>query len=40
MPNKEEILSEAKRLSIVEADASELSKQKEINLLHEELRKW
>ncbi|KAI3470044.1 hypothetical protein Pfo_026707 [Paulownia fortunei] len=40
VPDKEEILLEAKRLSIVEADASELSKQKQINLLHEELRKW
>ncbi|KAL6532178.1 Long-chain-fatty-acid--[acyl-carrier-protein] ligase AEE15, chloroplastic [Orobanche gracilis] len=40
VPDKEEILSEAKRLSMVEADASNLSKQKQINLLHQELRKW
>lgn len=40
VPNKEEILLEAKRLSIVESNASELSKQKQINMLHEELRKW
>ncbi|PIN22687.1 Long-chain acyl-CoA synthetases (AMP-forming) [Handroanthus impetiginosus] len=40
VPNKEEILLEAKKLSLVEADASELSKAKQINLLHEELRKW
>ncbi|GER34117.1 long-chain-fatty-acid CoA ligase [Striga asiatica] len=40
VPDKEEILVEAKRLSLMESDASELSKQKQINLLHEELRKW
>ncbi|KAL6582049.1 Long-chain-fatty-acid--[acyl-carrier-protein] ligase AEE15, chloroplastic [Orobanche minor] len=38
--DKEEILLEAKRLSMVEADASDLSKQKQINMLHQELRKW
>ncbi|KAL7145300.1 hypothetical protein ABFS83_07G072000 [Erythranthe nasuta] len=40
VPNKEEILLQAKRISLVEADASELIKQKQINLVHEELRKW
>ncbi|KAK6161688.1 hypothetical protein DH2020_005069 [Rehmannia glutinosa] len=40
VPDKEEILSAAKRSSVVEADGSELSKQKQISLLHEELRKW
>ncbi|GFQ03135.1 probable acyl-activating enzyme 16 chloroplastic [Phtheirospermum japonicum] len=40
VPDKEEILLEAKRLSVLEADASELSKQKQINMLHQELRKW
>ncbi|KAL1548091.1 Long-chain-fatty-acid--[acyl-carrier-protein] ligase AEE15, chloroplastic [Salvia divinorum] len=40
VPNEEEILSQAKKLSMVEADAAELSKMKQINLLHEELRKW
>ncbi|KAL0403660.1 UNVERIFIED_CONTAM: putative acyl-activating enzyme 16, chloroplastic, partial [Sesamum radiatum] len=40
VPNKEEILLEAKRLSIVESNASELSKQNQMSMLHEELRKW
>ncbi|XP_022869984.1 probable acyl-activating enzyme 16, chloroplastic [Olea europaea var. sylvestris] len=40
VPNKEEILSEAKRLSKVESDASEVSKEISTSLLHEELRKW
>ncbi|CAA0838656.1 Probable acyl-activating enzyme 16-chloroplastic [Striga hermonthica] len=40
VPDKEEILVAAKRLSLVESDASELSMQKQINLLHEELRNW
>ncbi|KAG6428378.1 hypothetical protein SASPL_112629 [Salvia splendens] len=40
VPNKEETLSQAKKLAIVEADAVELSKMQQINLLHEELRKW
>ncbi|KAL3619988.1 Long-chain-fatty-acid--[acyl-carrier-protein] ligase AEE15, chloroplastic [Castilleja foliolosa] len=40
VPDKEEILLEAKRLSGVKADASELSKQKQTNMLHQELRKW
>ncbi|KAH6821931.1 acyl-activating enzyme 15 [Perilla frutescens var. hirtella] len=40
VPNKEEIILEAKRSSEVEADATELSKQKQINLLHKELIKW
>ncbi|KAG8369593.1 hypothetical protein BUALT_Bualt14G0029800 [Buddleja alternifolia] len=40
VPNKEEILLEAKRLSMVESDVSEFNKQKMTNMLHEELRKW
>ncbi|KAH9649561.1 putative acyl-activating enzyme 16 [Citrus sinensis] len=40
VPDKEEVLMAAKRLSIVHADASELSKEKTISLLYGELRKW
>ncbi|XP_059650964.1 probable acyl-activating enzyme 16, chloroplastic isoform X2 [Cornus florida] len=40
VPSKEEILMKAKRLSILDADASELSKEKMTSLLYEELRKW
>ncbi|XP_051133220.1 probable acyl-activating enzyme 16, chloroplastic isoform X2 [Andrographis paniculata] len=40
VPNKEEILLEAKRLSMVENSATELSKQQQTNLLHNELQKW
>ncbi|GLT49504.1 hypothetical protein SLA2020_230560 [Shorea laevis] len=40
VPNKEEVLLAAKKLSIVDADASELSKQKTTTLLYEELTKW
>ncbi|XP_052208189.1 probable acyl-activating enzyme 16, chloroplastic isoform X2 [Diospyros lotus] len=40
VPNKEEILVAAKKLLIVDADASELSKEKMMSLLHEEVRKW
>ncbi|KAL8525286.1 hypothetical protein ACS0TY_014784 [Phlomoides rotata] len=40
VPNKEDMLLEAKRLSIVEADAVELSKQDQFKLLNEELAKW
>lgn len=40
VPDKEEVLMAAKRLSIVHADASELSKEKTISLLYGELQKW
>ncbi|XP_057498905.1 probable acyl-activating enzyme 16, chloroplastic isoform X1 [Actinidia eriantha] len=40
VPNKDEILATAKTLSIVDADASDLGKEKMTSLLHEELRKW
>lgn len=40
VPNKEEVLMAAKRLSIVDADATELSKENTISLLYRELRKW
>ncbi|KAL0382823.1 UNVERIFIED_CONTAM: putative acyl-activating enzyme 16, chloroplastic [Sesamum calycinum] len=40
VPNKEEILLEAKRFSIVESNATEVSKQQQINILYEELKKW
>uniref|UniRef100_A0A6M2F172 AMP-dependent synthetase/ligase domain-containing protein n=1 Tax=Populus davidiana TaxID=266767 RepID=A0A6M2F172_9ROSI len=40
VPNKEEVLEVAKKLSIVDADATELSKKQIANLLDKELRKW
>ena len=40
MPNKEEVILAAKKLSILDSDASELSKDKMTSLLYEELRRW
>lgn len=40
VPNKEDMLLEAKRLSIVESDAMELRKQDQFKLLDKELTKW
>lgn len=40
MPNKDEVILAAKKLSILDPDASELSKEKMTNLIYEELRKW
>ncbi|CAH9142243.1 unnamed protein product [Cuscuta epithymum] len=40
VPHKEEVLSAAKRLSVVDADATEVSKEKTASLLHKELVKW
>ncbi|PQM37085.1 putative acyl-activating enzyme 16 chloroplastic isoform X1 [Prunus yedoensis var. nudiflora] len=40
VPNKEEVLLAAKKLSIVDVNASDLSKDKMTSLLYEELRKW
>ncbi|KAM7278719.1 hypothetical protein ACFE04_005853 [Oxalis oulophora] len=40
VPSKDEVLLEAKARCIVNSDASELSKDKMTNLLHEEIRKW
>lgn len=40
VPNKEEALLVAKRMSIVDANAMELSKEKMSSLLYEELRTW
>lgn len=40
VPNKEEVLAAAKRFSILNANTSELSKEKITGLLHEEIRTW
>ncbi|XP_030974679.1 probable acyl-activating enzyme 16, chloroplastic isoform X1 [Quercus lobata] len=40
VPNKEEVLLAAKKLSIVDVNASDLSKEKMTRLLYEELKKW
>ncbi|CAH9050008.1 unnamed protein product [Cuscuta epithymum] len=40
VPNKEEVLSAAKKLSVIGSDAIEVNKEKIASLLHEELRKW
>ncbi|OMP09475.1 AMP-dependent synthetase/ligase [Corchorus olitorius] len=40
VPNKDEVLQAAKNLSIVDADASDVSKDIITRLLYEELRKW
>ncbi|VFR01165.1 unnamed protein product [Cuscuta campestris] len=40
LPNKEEVLSTAKKLSFVDSDATEVSKEKTASILHEELVKW
>ncbi|XP_058093410.1 probable acyl-activating enzyme 16, chloroplastic isoform X2 [Magnolia sinica] len=40
VPNKDEILLAAKKLSILEGDVSELSNEKTINLLYDELKTW
>ncbi|KAF2298111.1 hypothetical protein GH714_015030 [Hevea brasiliensis] len=40
VPNKEEVLLAAKKLSIVDANASEMSKERMTSLVEEELRKW
>ena len=40
VPNKDEVLLAAKEMSIVDANASELSKEDLASLLHEELRTW
>lgn len=40
VPNKEEILLAAKKSSVLDSDASELSKEKMASFLYEELRKW
>ncbi|XP_071938297.1 probable acyl-activating enzyme 16, chloroplastic [Coffea arabica] len=40
VPNKEEVILAAKKLSILDSDASELSKDKMTSLLYEELRSW
>ncbi|CAK9149123.1 unnamed protein product [Ilex paraguariensis] len=40
VPNKEETLVAAKQLSVLDSDASELSKEKMSTLLYDELRKW
>ncbi|CAH9049992.1 unnamed protein product [Cuscuta epithymum] len=39
VPHKEEVLSAAKRLFFVDSDATEVSKEKTTNLIHEELKK-
>lgn len=40
VPNKDELLLAAKKSSIIDADASELSKENMMNLLRGELRMW
>ncbi|KAF9663502.1 hypothetical protein SADUNF_Sadunf17G0057200 [Salix dunnii] len=40
VPNKDEVLEAAKKLSIVDPDATELSKKQITSLLNGELRKW
>ncbi|XP_062165032.1 probable acyl-activating enzyme 16, chloroplastic isoform X2 [Alnus glutinosa] len=40
VPNKEEVLLAAKELSILDANASDLSKEKMTSLLYKELRTW
>ncbi|XP_031113169.1 probable acyl-activating enzyme 16, chloroplastic [Ipomoea triloba] len=40
VPHKEEVLLAAKNLSMVDSDATEVSKEKTSKLLHEELQKW
>jgi long-chain acyl-CoA synthetase len=40
VPNKEEVLLAAKELSILDANASDLSKGKMTSLLYKELRTW
>ncbi|XP_009630206.1 probable acyl-activating enzyme 16, chloroplastic [Nicotiana tomentosiformis] len=40
VPNKEEVLLAAKRSAIVDSETTELSKEKAVGLLYEELRKW
>lgn len=40
VPNKEEVLLAAKRSAIVDSETTEVSKEKTVGLLHDELRKW
>ncbi|KAJ4831077.1 putative acyl-activating enzyme 16, chloroplastic [Turnera subulata] len=40
VPNKEEVLETAKKLAIIDSNATELSKVQLTNILKEELRKW
>jgi long-chain acyl-CoA synthetase len=40
VPNKEGVLLAAKELSILDANASDLSKEKMTSLLYKELRTW
>ncbi|KAM3327230.1 putative acyl-activating enzyme 16, chloroplastic isoform X1 [Capsicum chacoense] len=40
VPNKEEVLLAAKKSAIVDSEATEVSKEKAVGLLHDELRKW
>ncbi|EEF22686.1 hypothetical protein RCOM_1991630 [Ricinus communis] len=40
VPNKEEVLLAAKKLSIIDANTSELKKEQMASMLDEELRNW
>lgn len=40
VPNKEELLLAAKRSAIVDSETTEVSKEKAVGILYEELRKW
>ncbi|XP_031114301.1 probable acyl-activating enzyme 16, chloroplastic isoform X2 [Ipomoea triloba] len=40
VPRKEEVLLAAKQLSVIDSNATEVSQEKTVTILHEELRKW
>nr|XP_016508747.1 PREDICTED: probable acyl-activating enzyme 16, chloroplastic [Nicotiana tabacum] len=40
VPNKEEVLLAAKKSAIVDSETTEVSKEKAVGILYEELRKW
>ncbi|XP_019179885.1 PREDICTED: probable acyl-activating enzyme 16, chloroplastic isoform X2 [Ipomoea nil] len=40
VPRKEEVLFAAKQLSVIDSNATEVSEEKTVTILHEELRKW
>ncbi|XP_020270182.1 uncharacterized protein LOC109845347 isoform X3 [Asparagus officinalis] len=40
LPTQDEVVALAKKLSILNGDAAELSKEKILNLLYDELRRW
>lgn len=40
VPNKNEVLETAKRLSILDEKMEKISKEKQLKLLHDEVRTW